>query len=151
MRTAETVKNKPVILQTTLQAVSCQRFTGKPPFLGLNRHKTLFSAEETHERTHRHQSLSGAGDARERPGGFQLRQGGCRPPAWMRPRGRSLPGPRRGEAEEELPLASSGPASPPAPGGRRRGDPLGAAALPSRPRFPRRGCPPALPSPGTAG
>lgn len=52
MGTAETVKNKPVILQTTLQAVSCQRFTGKPPFLGLSLQGTLFPAKETHERVH---------------------------------------------------------------------------------------------------
>lgn len=44
MGTAETVKNKPVILQTTLQAVSCQRFTGKPPFTGLNLLGTLISS-----------------------------------------------------------------------------------------------------------
>lgn len=49
MGTAETVKNKPVILQTTLQAVSCQRFTGKPPFLGPNLHETVFPAKEIHD------------------------------------------------------------------------------------------------------
>lgn len=44
MGTAETVKNKSVILQTTLQAVSCPRFTGKPPSLGRNLHRTSFPA-----------------------------------------------------------------------------------------------------------
>lgn len=50
MGTAETVKNKSVILQTTLQAVSCQRFTGKAPFLGQNLHETSLPARETHRR-----------------------------------------------------------------------------------------------------
>lgn len=147
MRTAETVKNKPVILQTTLQAVSCQRFTGKPPFLGLNRHETLFSAKETHEGTQSHQARTRPGDTREGSS-----------------RGRAAAGRLRGRIPGVAPAHARGVGrrrkssrSPPAaplrlqPRAAAEERPVSAAALPHRCRLPQPGLPAslALPRPGT--
>lgn len=70
MGTAETVKNKSVILQTTLQAVSCPRFTGKPPSLGRNLHRTSFPAPPMppHHPEPPQQRAGGSGKGRGSPG-----------------------------------------------------------------------------------